>query len=52
MISVNSPLWHGVIEMDDITSYVQVMVESRMRKREMRGDGGNYHNDLACSRIF
>jgi len=41
-----------VIESDDLTSCSQVMVELRMRKREMKGYGSNYHENLGLKRIW
>jgi len=37
VLGVNSRSWRGEIESDDLTSYFQVMVELRTRKRENRG---------------
>jgi len=46
VLCVNSKLWHGEIERDDLTSSSYVMVELSTRKREIRGDGGNHHEKL------
>jgi len=51
VLRVNSRSSHGEIERDDITSCSQVMVELRIRKREMRGDGGNHHEKLGHKRL-
>jgi len=40
VLGVNSWSLHGEIERDDSTSCSEVMVELRMRKIEMRGEGG------------
>jgi hypothetical protein len=37
--------------MDDLTLYSQVMIELRMRKREMRGEGGNHHEKVGPQRV-
>jgi len=43
VLGVNSCLWRGEIERDDLTSCSEVMVELSTRTREIRGDGGNHH---------
>jgi hypothetical protein len=42
VLAVNSCLWHGEIERDDLTSCSEVMVVFRTRKREMRGEGTHH----------
>ena len=51
VVGVNSWLWHGKIERDDLTSCSQVMVELSTRMREIRGDGGIHHEKLGLKRF-
>jgi hypothetical protein len=52
VLGVNSESWHGEIEMDDLTSCSQLMVELRMSKREMRGEWTNDHERLGLKRML
>jgi len=52
VLGVNSWSWHQEIDSDDLTSCSQVMVELKTRKREMRGDGANHHEELGLKRIL
>jgi len=40
-----------MIQSNDITVCFKVMVELRSRKREMRGDGTNHHENMVLKRI-
>ena len=51
VLRVNPWSWHGEIERDDLTSYFYVMPQLRTRKKEMWGDGTNYHEKLRLQRI-
>jgi len=51
VLGVNCWSWHREIESNDWTSCWQVMVELRMRQREMRGYGGNNYEKLELKRI-
>ena len=50
LLSVNSWPWRGGIVRDNLISCAQVKVELIMRKREMRGHGGNRHEKLELKR--
>jgi hypothetical protein len=51
VLGVNSRSWQGEIESHDLIKCFQVMVEFKTRKREMRGYGGNHHEQLGLKRI-
>jgi len=51
VLGVNSSSWHGETESDDFTSCYWMMVELRIRNREMGGYGGNHHEILGLERI-
>jgi len=46
VLGVNSWLWHGELEMDDLISWHQIMVEVRAGKTETRRDRGNHYEKL------
>jgi hypothetical protein len=46
-LGVNSGPCHGDIESDDLTSCFQVLVELRMRKREMGNEDKNDEEDTS-----
>lgn len=50
-LGVNSGFWHGETEWDDRNSCVQMMVEFRMRKRQIRCQVGNQPEKLGLRRI-
>ena len=52
LLNVNSWSWHGEIERDDLTWCSSMMVELRIRKREMRGDQGKHHKKQELKRIW
>jgi len=52
VFGVNYWSWHEEWERDDLTWCSLVMVELRMRQREMRGDGTKYHEKLGLKRIL
>jgi hypothetical protein len=47
VLSVNSGLWHGEIETDDITLCSVMMIEVWTRKREMGDDDENDVEDTS-----
>jgi hypothetical protein len=51
VLSVDSWIWHGEIESNHLPSCSQLMVELRMRKREMTGYGWNHYENLGLKRI-
>jgi hypothetical protein len=51
VLSVNSWSLNARIERDDWSSCSDMMVEWRIRKREMRGDGVNHHGKLGMRNI-
>jgi len=52
VLCVDSWSWHGEIEMEDLTSCAEVIVELRTRQREMRAHGGNHPEKLGLKRIW
>jgi len=46
VLAVNSWLWYGVIERDDLTWCSWVMVRLRKRERDMTGDCPNHHEKM------
>jgi len=55
VLAVNSSLWHGEIERDDLTWCSSVIGEFSTWKREIRRDRGNHHEKLGrrefCVRV-
>ena len=49
---VDTSSCHGEIMTDDFTSWFYMMVESRTRKRERRGDGTNLREKVKLKRFL
>jgi hypothetical protein len=47
VLGVNSGLWHGEIESDNLTSCIHVMLELSTRKREIGNDDENDVVDMS-----